>query len=99
LLGDEHQKRARRALQELAERTGGISFFPKDLSEVDSISREVAHDIRSQYTILYKPDQAGSAGGYRTVRVEARAPRRGKLFVRTRTGYYAGNEQAQNSGQ
>jgi VWFA-related protein len=99
LLGDEHQKRARRALQEISEHTGGISFFPKNLSEVDSISREVAHDIRSQYTIIYKPDQANLGGGYRTVKVQARAPGHGKLFVRTRTGYYAGTEQAQNGGQ
>jgi VWFA-related protein len=98
LLGDEHQKRARRALQELAEHTGGVSFFPKDLSEVDSITREVAKDIRNQYTIVYKPGQGNTGGSYRTVRVEARAPGHGKLFVRTRTGYYAGTEQAQNQG-
>ena len=98
LLGDEHQKRARRALQELADHTGGVSFFPKDLREVDSITREVAHDIRNQYTIGYKPDSAKSEGGYRTVKVEARAPGHGKLFVRTRTGYYAGTQTATNQG-
>jgi len=98
LLGDEHQKRARRALQELAEHTGGVSFFPKDLREVDAISTEVAHDIRNQYTIGYKPEMAKSAGGYRTVKVEAKAPGHGKLFVRTRTGYYAGSERASTQG-
>jgi VWFA-related protein len=98
LLGEERQKRARRALQVLADRTGGVSFFPKDLSEVDSITKEVAQDIRNQYTIGYKPVQQKSEGGYRTVRVEARAPGHGKLFVRTRTGYYAGEERA-SSGQ
>jgi Ca-activated chloride channel homolog len=98
LLGEERQKRARRALQVLADRTGGVSFFPKDLNEVDSITKEVAHDIRNQYTIGYKPVQQKSEGGYRTVRVEAKAPGHGKLFVRTRTGYYAGQERA-SSGQ
>lgn len=99
ILGDEHQKRARRALQALADRTGGVAFFPKDLREVDSISREVAHDIRNQYTIGYKPQVAKSEGGYRTVKVEAKAPGHGKLFVRTRTGYYAGTERASNQGK
>ena len=98
LLGEERQKRARRALQVLADRTGGVSYFPKDLSEVDSITREVARDIRNQYTIGYKPSNQKAEGGYRTVRVEARAPGHGKLFVRTRTGYYAGQERA-SSGQ
>src|SRR5581483_5272694 len=98
LLGDEHQKRARRALQALADRTGGIAFFPKDAREVDSITREVAHDIRNQYILVYKPDVAQSEGGYRVVKVEARAPGHRKLFVRTRTGYYAGNMAATNVG-
>ena len=94
LLGDEHAKRARRALQTMAEDTGGVSFFPKDLKEVDAISSEVAHDIRNQYTIGYKPTTPQSAGGYRTVKVEAKAPHHGKLVVRTRSGYYPGQEQA-----
>jgi Ca-activated chloride channel homolog len=98
ILGDEHQKRARRALQTIADRTGGVAFFPKDLREVDSISKEVAHDIRNQYTIGYKPEVAKAEGGYRTVKVEAKAPGHGKLFVRTRTGYYAGQERASTQG-
>jgi VWFA-related protein len=92
--GDSHQRRAKRALQELAEQTGGIAFFPKDLSEVNSISRSVAHDIRSQYNIGYKPSRPQTQGGYRAVRVEARARGYGKLQVRTRSGYYAGQERA-----
>jgi len=98
ILGDEHQKRAHRALQTLADRTGGVAFFPKDLREVDAISREVAQDIRNQYTIGYKPQVAKAEGGYRTVKVEAKAPGHGKLFVRTRSGYYAGQERASNQG-
>jgi VWFA-related protein len=91
---DSHQRRAKRALQEMAENTGGVSFFPKDLSEVDNISRQVAHDIRNQYTIGYRPSTPQSAGGYRTVRVVARAPGHGKMQVRTRSGYYAGQQRA-----
>jgi len=94
LLGDEHSKRARRALQTMSEDTGGVAFFPKDLKEVDAISSEVAHDIRNQYTIGYKPTTPQSEGGYRTVKVEAKAPHHGKLLVRTRSGYYPGQEQA-----
>ncbi len=94
ILGEERQKRARRALETLAGNTGGLSFFPKDLSEVDSISREVARDIRNQYIIGYKPASGKSDASYRTVRVEARAPGHGKMVVRTRTGYYSGQERA-----
>jgi Ca-activated chloride channel homolog len=91
---EEHPKHAKRALQIMSERTGGIAFFPKTLDEVDAISREVAHDIRSQYTIGYKPTTPKNQGGYRQVKVDARSRSYGKLTVRTKSGYYAGAEPA-----
>jgi Ca-activated chloride channel homolog len=95
ILGDEeHPKRAKRALEIIAQRTGGLAFFPKTLDEVDEISKQVAHDIRSQYTIGYKPTTPKSAGGFRTIHVEAKAKGHGKLVVRTKSGYYARSEQA-----
>jgi len=98
LLGDERQRRAKRALQTISERTGGIAFFPRTLDEVDAISSAVARDIRNQYTIGYKPTTPTTAGGYRTIKVDARASGHGKLTVRTRSGYYAGQEQAAGGG-
>ena len=94
LLGEERIRRTRRALETVAQATGGIAFFPRTLEEVDEISRTVAHDIRSQYTIGYKPTTPRSAGGYRTIKVEARAKGYKKLVVRTRSGYYPGQEQS-----
>jgi Ca-activated chloride channel homolog len=92
LLGEERAHRARRALETVAQRTGGIAFFPKTLDEVDEISRTVAHDIRNQYTLSYKPTTPKSVGGYRAIHVEAHAKGYGKLTVRTRSGYYPGQE-------
>lgn len=94
LEGEDHAKHAKRALQIMCERTGGIAFLPKTLDEVDAISRSVAHDIRSQYTIGYKPSTPKNQGGYREVKVEAKGPGYGKLTVRTKSGYYAGPEPA-----
>ena len=88
--GEEGERRAKRALETLALRTGGIAFLPKTVDQVDEISRTVAHDIRSQYTLGYKPTTPKSVGGYRTIRVDARAKGYSKLTVRTRSGYYAG---------
>lgn len=94
LESEEHPKHAKRALQIMSERTGGIAFFPKTLDEVDSISRTIAHDIRTQYTIGYKPTTPKTQGGYRQVKVDARARNYGRLTVRTKSGYYAGPEPA-----
>ena len=96
LLGQEKERTARRALQVIAERTGGIAFLPKSLDQVDEISSTVAHDIRSQYTIGYKPITPKTVPGYRTIHVEAKAKGYKKLVVRTKTGYYPGQEQASN---
>jgi Ca-activated chloride channel homolog len=98
LLGEEKSRRAKRALEVIAERTGGISFFPPTLDQVDEISREVAHDIRNQYTITYAPSTPKTVAGYRTIHVDAHAKPYRKLTVRTRTGYYPGQEQQGNGG-
>jgi Ca-activated chloride channel family protein len=99
LLGEEKQRRARKALQFIAEKTGGIAFFPRTVDEVDSISKQVAHDIRNQYTLGYKPTNPKSSGGYRVIKVDAKAKGFGKLSVRTKSGYYAGQERASASAK
>jgi len=100
ILGDEeHPKRAKRALDIIAQRTGGIAFFPKTLDEVDAISRTIANDIRNQYAIGYKPTNPKNAGGFRQIRVEAKAKGHSKLIVRTKTGYYAGTQTASSGGK
>jgi VWFA-related protein len=82
-------ERARSALEMLSKETGGIAYFPHSLEDVDQIATEVAHDIRDQYTIGYRPTKPANLEGYRVVRVEANVPKHGKLIVRTRRGYYA----------
>ena len=88
ILGNDSRHLGYGALQSLANCTGGVAFFPHTLDELNGITRAVAHDVRSQYTIGYKPTSNGT--GYRTIRVEAHAHGYRKLTVRTRTGYYPG---------
>jgi|HubBroStandDraft_1064217.scaffolds.fasta_scaffold98385_2 Ca-activated chloride channel family protein len=90
LMGPTSRNSGREALQSLADATGGSAFFPQNLDEVGDIARNLAHDIRSQYTIAYKPGNQGAKGTYHPVMVEARAAGYGKLTVRTKNGYYAG---------
>ena len=87
-------RHARRVLEALAEQTGGVAYFPKNLKEVDPIASEVAQDIRTQYTIAYHSTKSPSLGGYRQVHVDAKEKGYGKLQVRTRTGYFPKTEKA-----
>jgi VWFA-related protein len=94
----EEADRARKDLERLSQETGGIAYFPTSMGDIDGIAREVARDIRDQYTIGYRSSKLASLGGFRVVRVEASAPRHGKMTVRTRRGYYA-NKPAQKPTQ
>lgn len=93
----EEAQRARQALEQMSQETGGISYFPNSLRDVDSIAAEVAGDIRNQYTVGYHSTKPASIGGYRVIRVEAKASGHGKLIVRTRKGYYANKRVPQQS--
>lgn len=92
LFGDEMSRsevrHARRALEMLSTETGGIAYFPKSMEQIDEIAAEVARDIRSQYTLVYHSTKPTSVPGFRRVEVTAQAQGRGKLTVRTRTGYF-----------
>lgn len=79
--------KARRALNELTVATGGLAYYPKDVSEVQEEASDIARDIRSQYTIAYSPAIQALDGSYRQIKVTVEAP--GKPTVRTRSGYYA----------
>ena len=75
-------------LETLSEQTGGQAYFPKSVKEVDAIAKEVANDIRTQYTIAYHSTKSPALGGYRQVHVEAKEKGYSHLSVRTRSGYY-----------
>ena len=92
-LSKEEAAAARKDLETLSLETGGVAYFPRSLQDVDDIAVQVARDIRNQYTIGYHSTKSASLGGYRTVRVEAKAPKRGIMTVRTRKGYFPKQQQ------
>ena len=91
LLNEEERreaKKAKRALDEMTTASGGLSYYPKDLTDVDKIALQVAHEIRNQYTIGYTPTLQALDGSFRSIKVTVSGAGRSAL-VRTRTGYYA----------
>jgi VWFA-related protein len=94
LLGSGMQRRGRDALQKLAQDTGGVAYFPESLSQVGDITGTVAHDIRTQYMIAYRPKNRNAKPDNGAVRVEAQASGYGKLNVLTRSAYAYGGQAA-----
>ncbi len=77
-------------LDELANVTGGKSFYPNTTVEMDEIFERIALELRNQYTIGYTPDDFKPNGKWRKVKVKVKPPRGlPRLTVRNREGYYA----------
>ncbi len=72
-------------LEKLAAATGGRVFFLKNYEQSEKEFADLEQEIRSQYTVTFRP--AGSACGFHSVGVEA-ADR--SLRVRSRAGFYGG---------
>ena len=73
-------------LKLLADATGGQAFFPLKIDDVESAFVRIQHELRSQYSISYKPDNFVPNGQYRTISIKT-MPKSFK--VRAKRGYYA----------
>jgi VWFA-related protein len=76
---------ARKEQRQMAERTGGRVYPVNSLTDLNAIYKQVAGDLRSQYSIGYYPNNDIQDGRWRAINVEVR--RQGK--VRARSGYWA----------
>ncbi len=73
-------------LNTFARLTGGRAYFPRFQGELPEIFRDVAADIRNQYSISYRPTNTKLDGTYRKLKVELQAPDGGQLKVRDQKG-------------
>ncbi len=92
LIGDSSEEENPRLLERLCRDTGGIAFFPRTGEPIVDISTRIARDLREQYTLGYVPLKKINDGSFRRIQVQVTAPGRGKLHVRTRSGYSAVSE-------
>jgi VWFA-related protein len=90
IFGADDADRKPAVLRRLARATGGEAFFPGELDHVVAVCADIARDIRHQYTIGYVASGNPKPGAWRGIRVVAHAAGKGRLSVRTRSGYIAG---------
>jgi VWFA-related protein len=77
---------ARTRMQTMADRTGGRLNEIRRLEDLGRIYAEVAAELRTLYTVVYRPINTNTpAGRLRTIRLEVARP---GLIARTRSGYY-----------
>ena len=74
-------------LKYLTHETGGMTYFPFRAQDLEQDFENIANELRSQYSILYRPDPLKMDGLYHIL--DVRVHSRSDLVVRARRGYYA----------
>jgi Ca-activated chloride channel family protein len=86
LLDEDDEEENPGVLRRLCRETGGVAFFPPKGSSIESISKQIAGDLRKQYMLGYVPPRNFGGDSFRKIEVRVSAPG-GKVRVRSRTGY------------
>lgn len=81
----------RMRLQQLTDVTGGRSFFPDDVDELDAIYEKIADELNGRYWLGYVSGNDRTDGTWREVEVKLDPSRSDlrRVEVRSREGYFA----------
>jgi VWFA-related protein len=73
-------------LKKMASATGGAAFYPQRIEDIANEFHRVEEELRSQYSLAYKPAEFRADGSFRTIYLTAL---RSGYQVHARTGYFA----------
>jgi Ca-activated chloride channel family protein len=73
-------------LKKMALATGGAALYPQRLEDIANEFHKIEEELRSQYSLAYKPADFRVDGSFRTIYLTAL---RGGYTVHARTGYFA----------
>jgi len=73
-------------MRTLAQETGGRSFFPARIDDLNGVYTQIADELASQYTLGYTSANPRRDGAWRRIVVQVSRP---NVTPRTKKGYYA----------
>ncbi len=73
-----------RKMRELADETGAVAYFIKDVKQLDATYTQLEKELRSQYLIAYETESTKKDQAYRTIEVKVDKP---GAVVRTIRGF------------
>lgn len=80
----------RAILEELSGVSGGKAFFPSTSAEMNDTFERIALELRTQYSIGFRPTSFANDGKWHKLKIKVQPPRGfPRLFVRGREGYFA----------
>jgi VWFA-related protein len=74
-------------LKYFAKETGGLAFFPFEVTDMEQSFTNITNELRAQYSVLYSPEPFKADGLFHLIDIKVRS--RKDLVVRARRGYYA----------
>jgi len=94
-IGKSPQGKAKAFLERMATETGGKSYFPAGINELNSLAKDIGSELRLQYSIGYIPSNDRNDGTFRNIKVVIDdGPNKQKRIAITRAGRTAENEGA-----
>jgi Ca-activated chloride channel family protein len=82
-------------LSSIAEPSGGRAFTIFNVSELPSVAHRIGTELRTQYVLGYRPEQAPHDGKWHKINVKLRLPRKlSFLQPHAKKGYYAQHSEA-----
>jgi Ca-activated chloride channel family protein len=88
---DAAAEQGRALLRDLAAISGGNSFFPSSVYNLENICKNIATELKYQYVLGYHSTNTAKDGDWRKIKVTAEFPNN-KLTVRAKPGYYGPSE-------
>jgi Ca-activated chloride channel family protein len=85
--GVRSQQRLR--LTQIANESGGESFFPLSMKQIDAAYDRIVAQIRAQYSLGYVSSSPDRDGRWRKVEIRIRRPELKDVRIQTRKGYFA----------
>jgi len=73
-------------MRQLAQETGGRSFFPERIEDLNGVYAQIADELASQYTLGYSSRNIRNDGAFRRIVVQVGRP---NVTARTKRGYFA----------
>ena len=77
---------AKKQMSDLADVTGGRFYHANLIAELKQVYDQIAGELRTIYSVAYKPADQHFDGKFRRIRMEVNKP---DIIARTRQGYYA----------
>jgi VWFA-related protein len=80
---------ARARLTRIADATGGLTFFPTSMEDVERAYDRIVAQIRAQYTLGFSSTNARRDGSWREVEIAVTRPGLRGVRIQSRKGYFA----------